>query len=364
MTEAPGHAISASARSAVAAPTRGRTPAHADAAPVFRLGLLALDGTMLSSLSGPADALHVAQILLELRSPNGAPRLEAVMFSARGSTQIRTATGSVLGGIKPLVPEDRFDFVLIPGMDHRRPREILDRRSDFAPELAAIRDFHLRGTRIGATCSGTYLLAMTGLLDGRRATTAWWMANSFRRHFPDVRLEEQSLIVDEGDVVTTGASTAVFTLVLRLLGQHVGEELAQQTARMMLLDSERQSQAPYVSQALLEKPRHSMTEKISRFLERELHNEISVSRLASHCGTSERSLLRHFRQHYGTSPLGYIQHLRVERAKALLEATQLSFDEVVERCGYSDVPSFRKLFKRETSLTPADYRERFRLRAR
>ena len=108
----------------------------------------------------------------------------------------------------------------------------------------------------------------------------------------------------------------------------------------------------------------ALAEKITHFLDKELHNQISVTRLAEHCGTSERSLLRHFRAHYGTSPLGYIQHLRVERAKALLEATQLSFDEVVSRCGYSDVPSFRKLFKRETSLTPADYRERFRLRAR
>jgi len=205
---------------------------------------------------------------------------------------------------------------------------------------------------------------MSGVLDGHRATTSWWMANSFRRHFPRVDLDEQALLVEDGSVVTTGASTAVFSLVVRFIAQTAGEELAQQTGRMMLLDSERQSQAPYVSQALLEKPRHSLAEKITHFLDKQLHNQISVSKLASHCGTSERSLLRHFRAHYGTSPLGYIQHLRVERAKALLEVTQLSFDEVVERCGYSDVPSFRKLFKRETSLTPGDYRERFRLRAR
>lgn len=171
-------------------------------------------------------------------------------------------------------------------------------------------------------------------------------------------------MVEDGNIITTGASTAVYSLVLRLIAQVGGEELAQQTSRMMLLDGERQSQAPYVSQALLEKPRHSLAEKITHFLDKQLHNQITVARLASHCGTSERSLLRHFRANYGTSPLGYIQHLRVERAKALLEATQLSFDEVVERCGYSDAPSFRKLFKRETSLTPADYRERFRLRAR
>lgn len=325
---------------------------------------MAIDGCMLSSLSGPADALHVAQLLAEIRSPANPPRFESVIFSARGAERVRTASGLEISGLKPLARNARFDLVLVPGIDHRRPREIIDKRAEFEPELAAIRALHLRGTRVAATCSGTYLLAMTGLLDGRRATTAWWMAGSFRRHFPEVRLDEQALIIDEGDVVTTGASTAVFSFVIRLIAQAAGDELAQQTSRMMLLDSERQSQAPYVSQAMLEKPRHSLAEKITRFLERELHNQISIARLAAHCGTSERSLLRHFHSHYGVSPLGYIQHLRVERAKALLEATQLSFDEVVERCGYSDVPSFRKLFKRETSLTPADYRERFRLRAR
>lgn len=331
---------------------------------MFRLGLLALDGCMLSSLSAPADALRVAQTLAEIRSPGIPPLFESTVFSVRGAERVRTDCGIEIGGIKPLARNARFDLVLVPGINHHRPREMLDKRSDLAAELAALRALHLRGTRIAGTCSGTFLLAMAGLLDGRRATTSWWLASAFRRHFPAVRLEEQELIVEDGDIITTGASTSVYSLITRIIAEVAGEELAQQTGRLMLLDSERQSQAPYVSQALLEKPRHSMVEKITRFLEKELHNQISVARLASHVGTSERSLLRHFRSHYGTSPLGYIQHLRVERAKALLEATQLSFDEVVERCGYSDVPSFRKLFKRKTSLTPADYRERFRLRAR
>ena len=331
---------------------------------VFRLGLMALDGCMLSSLSGPSDALRVAQTLADIRTPGKGPRFESIVFSPSGAESVVTESGIRIADIKPLGECPDFDLILVPGINHHRPRELLDRRAEFEPALAAIRALHLRGTRIAATCSGTYLLAMSGLLDGHRATTSWWLASAFRRHFPAVQLEEQALLIEDGDVITTGGSTAVFSLVVHVIAQFAGEELAQQTSRLMLLDSDRQSQAPYVSQAMLEKPRHSLGEKISRFLERELHNQISISRLATHCGTSERSLLRHFHAHYGTSPLGHIQHLRVERAKALLEATQLSFDEVVERCGYSDVPSFRKLFKRETSLTPADYRQRFRLRAR
>jgi len=114
---------------------------------------------------------------------------------------------------------------------------------------------------------------------------------------------------------------------------------------------------------LTERPRHSLSEKAERFIQQQLHRELTVSELAEYCDTSERSLLRHFRQHYNASPIGHIQHLRVERAKAFLETTLMSFDEIVERCGYHDSASFRKLFKRATHLTPADYRERFRLRA-
>lgn len=330
----------------------------------FRLGLLALDGCMLSSLSGPADAVHTAQVLAELRSPADAPRFESTVLSARGATRVRSESGMEINVRKHAGRALDFDLVLIPGITHHRPRDILDRRAEFAPEIAFLKELHAHDVRLAATCSGTFVLAMSGLLDGRRATTSWWLGSAFRRHFPAVQLEEQAMLVEDGNLVTTGAATAVFSLIIRFIAATAGEEIAQQTRRMMLLDTVRQSQAPYVSQAMIERPRHSLSEKIVHFLERELHNQISVARLAGHCGTSERSLLRHFQSQFGTHPLGYIQHLRVERAKALLEATQLSFDEVVERCGYHDAPSFRKLFKRETSLTPADYRERFRLRTR
>ncbi|MGA9334138.1 MAG: helix-turn-helix domain-containing protein [Rudaea sp.] len=330
----------------------------------FHLGILVFDGCMASSVTGPADALYVAQRLADIRAPGAAPRFRSTVFSARKKARVRCSAGMEFGGIEPIGENPGFDLVLVPGIDHRTQEDILQQRVRLRPELALLRTLHAGDTRIAATCSGTLLLAMTGLLDGHRATTSWWLASTMRKRFPAIRVEEQSLIVEDGDFVTTGASTAVFSLMIRIIAETAGDELAQQTSRMMLLDLERQSQAPYISQALLEKPRHSLAEKISHFLDRELHNQISVSRLAGHCGTSERTLLRHFRTHYGVGPLSHIQHLRVERAKALLETTQLSFDEVVERCGYSDVPSFRKLFKRETSLTPAVYRERFRLRAR
>jgi transcriptional regulator GlxA family with amidase domain len=332
----------------------------AAAVPRLRLGVLAMDGCMLSSIASACDTLRVAQTLSDIRQP-GAIELQAVVFGARGQRSVASSAGVELGGLPGPVPAD-LDLVLLPGLMHRSPQELVGQLQGLAPELELLRALHLRGVQLAANCSGSFLFAESGLLDGHRATCSWWLANAFRQRYPGVQLEADAMLVEDHGMLTAGGACSLQALMLRLIARVGGEELAQQTARMLLIDTERQSQAPYVSQALMERPRDSMTEKAERFLRHELHREVSVGELAQHCGTSERSLLRHFRTHHGITPLAHIQHLRVERAKALLETTHLSFDEIVERCGYSDSASFRKLFKRATAITPGDYRERYRLR--
>ena len=327
----------------------------------FTLGLLAIDGAILSGVAGPMDILRVAQKLALVRDPATPLRLDAVLIGARGQQTVVGTGGLTLG---PVQPADRpIDLLLVPGYMHSGADDLIARLQDFAPEVALLRSLALRGVPLAASCCGTFLLAEAGLLDDRAATTSWWLHAAFRRRYPRVRVDIERMIVEDGGFTTTGASTAVLSYMLQLLSRHADPALAQHTGRMMLIDPDRQSQAPYISLALTERPRHSLSEKAEHFLQKQLHRELSVAELAEHCGTSERSLLRHFHQHYGSSPLAHIQHLRVERAKALLETTLLSFDEIVGRCGYRDTSSFRKLFKRATSLTPADYRERFRMRA-
>lgn len=327
----------------------------------LRIGMLALEGSVLSSLTGPMDVVRIAQKLAQVRDPGTKLRMETVLLGARGQSQVVGSGGLSIGPVKS--PDLALDLLLMPGFMHSSAEDMVAQLAGFGPEIELLRALHLRGVPLVASCCGTFLLAETGLLDGRRATTSWWLDATFRKRYPQIQLDVDRMVVEDGGVTTTGASTAVLSYVLQLIARKVDPALAQQTARMMLIDPDRQSQAPYISLALTERPRHSLSEKAEHFLNKELHRELSIAELAQFCGTSERSLLRHFRQHYDSSPLAHLQHLRVERAKALLETTLLSFDEVVERCGYSDASSFRKLFKRATSLTPADYRDRFRLRA-
>jgi transcriptional regulator GlxA family with amidase domain len=327
---------------------------------VFTLGLLAMDGAILSSLANPIDTLRIAQKLAYLHDPTTPLRLNAQLMGARPQQHMGCSggvriEGVVCGGNDP-------DVLLVPGFMHGSADDLIRTLHSCGPEIEMIRAMHARGVAIASTCCGAFLLAEAGLLDGRRATVSWWLDAVFRERYPRVQLDADAMLVEDGPVATTGGSSAVVNYILKLIGRVGGDDLAQLTARILLVDPERNSQAPYVSMALRERPRHTLTEKAERYINEALHGEISIGVLAEHCGTSERSLHRHFRAHYGVSPLEHIQHLRVERAKALLESTLLSFDEIVGRCGYSDVSSFRKLFKRATTMTPQDYRERFRLR--
>lgn len=326
----------------------------------FVLGVLAFDGMVLSEVAAAGDIFTVAGHLERARHPGSRLDMRSVVLSADGHTDIATANGMHVQA-QP-VARWRPDALLVPGFMHVSGEEVVDRLSRMPAELALLQSMHEQGVPLVSACCGGFLLAEAGLLEGRRATTSWWLDATFRRRYPGVALDIEKLVVEDGPVTTAGATTAVLGHLLQMVGRVGGAELATQTARVMLMDPERHSQAPYISRALAERPRHSLSERAEKFLQRELHRELSIGELASQCGTSERSLLRHFRTHYGVSPVQHLQSMRVERAKALLETTHLSFEEVMERCGYRDASSFRKLFKRSTHLTPADYRERFRLR--
>jgi transcriptional regulator GlxA family with amidase domain len=216
----------------------------------LRIGILVLDGCMLSSIASATDCLRVAQTLAHIRAPNSPLRMETVLFGARGQQRINTSTGIEIGGLLPEAPED-IDLLLIPGIMHNSAHDLATRVQAMTPEMELLRKLHLRGLPIAGTCSGSYLLAESGLLDGRRATCSWWLAASFRERFHRIRLEADAMVVEDGNLHTAGGACSVQSLMMRLIERAGGTELAQQTSRMLLIDIERQSQAPYVSDALI-----------------------------------------------------------------------------------------------------------------
>lgn len=315
---------------------------------------------LLSTWGAVVDTLLIAQRVADLQMP-GLLHFEGLLLGAGGRRRVRTADGSELA-CAPIADAGGIDLLLAPGLMHGSPGQLIHSLPAHAAEIAEIRRQHAAGVRIASSCCGTFLLAEAGLLDGRRATTSWWLGAAFSQRYPRVRIDATAMLVEDDELITCGGGSGITDLLLRLIGAHGGQALAQLTARLRLHDPERMSQAPFVTEALIERPRSSLGERAERVLQEAVQSDWGVAELARRLGTSERSLLRHFHQHYGESPLAHLQRLRVERAKALLETSLLSFDEIVERCGYRDASSFRRLFKRATALTPADYRERYRLR--
>ncbi|MBK7144460.1 MAG: DJ-1/PfpI family protein [Xanthomonadales bacterium] len=191
----------------------------------LRLGILVFDGVMMSSVAAPSDALRVADQLALLRFGAGAPTFRSELIHARGATSVRTSGGMQLSGI--VAPERDPDVLLLPGIMHGSAAELLAQCATLDVEIALLRAMHERGVRIAGCCTGSFLLAMSGLLDGRTATTSWWLAAAFRQAFPLVELQADALVVESGSVTTAGGATAVLDFVFRQIASRVDPELAQ-----------------------------------------------------------------------------------------------------------------------------------------
>ncbi len=213
-------------------------------------------------------------------------------------------------------------------------------------------------TLVAASCYGTFVLAESGLLNGRPATTTWWLAHEFQQRYPKVLLDADKTLVDSGRAITAGAMTAHTDLSLHVLRRLGGAALARSVSGIMLVDGARTSQRPFMSvqrdysEPLIRRAIEWMTNKLTQ--------PVSIDDLANAMHVSYRTLNRRFIEVTGLTPLAYLQALKIERAKELLEGSHCDFEAITASVGYEDVSSFRRLFKRSTGLSPTQYRRQFK----
>jgi transcriptional regulator GlxA family with amidase domain len=328
---------------------------------VIRIGMLVYPGCLRSSAVLPLDVFSIANRLGFHRAGTQPVEIQSHWVSARAEHSVL-----VEGLSFPTQPlsenETTLDALMLPGIDYRNLDELSSRLARMEPEQAAIRSFAATGKLLVSSCSSTCLVATTGLLDGRRATTSWWLSSYFRTRFPKVILDADQLVVRDGPHISSGGVTSSLDLALWLVGHFAGEQLRQNTAKVLVIDGHRASQAPFVADAMIQSDGHAIIERARRWINQRLDQDWSMAELAQYCHTSQRTLLRRFHAVLGVNPTQYTQQLRVERAKALLESTRLSLEAVTSRCGYEDVSTFSKVFKRWAQVSPREYRSRFSLR--
>lgn len=244
------------------------------------------------------------------------------------------------------------DTILIPGW----------RNPDEPPPPRLIRTLlaaHKRGARLVSICSGIFVLAATGLLDGRRATTHWKYVAKLASAFPSIQIQADVLYVDEGDILTSAGSAAGIDLCLHIIRKDFGTLIANKVARRLVVSPHREGgQAQFIETPVGETSSPWLS-NLLEWIQNRLHDNITVEELADHARMSKRTLTRRFAASTGSSPLEWVTSLRIRRAKDLLETTALSVEEVADRCGFGSAPTLRHHFRTRVRLTPNGYRACF-----
>jgi len=222
-----------------------------------------------------------------------------------------------------------------------------------------LRQQHANGAILGGVCVGSILLAESGLLDGRSATTHWTSAQTFAERYPAIRLKADTPIVDDGDLITTAGLMAWSELGLRLVDRLLGPSIATSTARFLVVEhSDSASECGSNFSPILSHGDASIL-KVQHWLQGTGATDVSLTVMAERAGLEERTFLRRFRTATGLKPTEYCQHLRVGKAREMLEFTNGTIDHIAWTVGYQDPGAFRVTFKKITGLAPSDYRARF-----
>jgi transcriptional regulator GlxA family with amidase domain len=276
-------------------------------------------------------------------------------FTACGvrAGNVPSTTGFAIDVPRGLDAVAEADTVLVPGL---RPPQW----PPPAAALDALRAAHERGARVASICTGAFVLAQAGLLDGRRATTHWAHAERLARHYPAVTVDPGVLYVDEGDVLTSAGVAAGIDLCLHLVRRDHGAEVANAVARRIVVAPHRDGGQAQFVEAPLPPAGNRGLEATRAWAAHRLREPLTVAAMARHAACSERTFARRFRAETGTTPLQWLLGQRVLHARRLLEATDLPVEHVADEAGFGTAASLRSHFRRATATTPLAYRRTFR----
>ena len=313
---------------------------------MHRVVAVATDRVVPFDLATPCEVFHCVKLA------NGKPGYRVRVAGTAREIDAGTFRMKVHYGLDEL---SRADTVVLAG--------IADASAPVDPKLIrAVQRAARRGARIASICSGAFLLAATGLLDGKRATTHWLGAAELARRHPRVRVDPDVLYVDEGRILTSAGAAAAFDLCLHIVRRDYGSAVAVAAARASVMPLERDGgQSQFIAHPP-PAPDGASLSPLLAWLEANLHAPLTLDAIARRAAASVRSLNRRFRAQTGTTPLQWLLRARVRRAQLLLETTTHSVERIATSAGFGSATSFREHFRRIVATTPQAYRRAFRHR--
>jgi len=305
--------------------------------------------SILSSIIGPFKAFNSANAYLE---KTGRPRMFDIHLV--GLTKETRLYDGLFSVHPDMLMRDvqQTDLIIIPPT----PPQCLHLNMDFVPWITTS---YKKGTEVASLCLGAFLLASTGLLKGKKATTHWSATDGFRRMFPDVDLVPEKIITDENGIYTSGGAYSFINLVLHIIEKYAGRDVSIFLAKMMEVEIERKSQSPFTIFMGQKEHEDEPIKKAQEYIETNVGQKISVDQLAGLFLLSRRNFERRFKKATANTPVEYLQRVKIEAAKKSLEHSRENINEVMYAVGYSDSKAFRTIFKKITGLSPLDYRKKY-----
>ncbi len=328
---------------------------------VIKVAVFAYDDCLATSIAGPIDMFKFANTHSELVSKPHKPRFSWVVVSTDGRP-VKTSGGLMIHVDGDLNTALDADIVMIASLDHAHGHEVLQlvRKMNNLVSPWLIR-LHRGNVILAAQCSGAFFLAESGLLNGLSATTSWWLSPTLKKNYPQVKVKSEALVVEEDQLVSCGAFGSYMNLCVQLIEQFAGREIATRCAKTALIHTQPISQAPLVPLYRGVQHQDSVIFNAINWMKENLQTEISINDMGARFALSPRTFNRRFKESTGKPPKNYLQNLRIEAARHLLERSSMTLEDIVREVGYQDLSSFRRLFKRELQLSPIEYRRQFSL---
>lgn len=329
----------------------------------FKVIIVGFDGVLGSALTGALDLFSFTGVSWQrfLDEPVE-PRFN-VQIASLGGVDIRCSNRLIMQAHCDIAKVLDCDLLLIPTIGDSIDK-VLSQNSKL---IAHIKRLANTKADIASNCSGAFFLAKAGLLDGKVATTHWGYASKFKAEYPLVDLQENQFVTQSksasknqsGNIFCAAGGSAFYDLGLLLIERYCGREISTQVAKTQIIDSKRGNQNSYTNVSLHRPHSDPLVKQVQEFIEENFRQPMQVSHLATMVNVTPRTLNRRFQACVAMRPIEYIQAVRIEQAKRLLELGDVTIKSLAEQVGYDDISSFTRLFKRATELTPKEYQEKF-----
>jgi transcriptional regulator GlxA family with amidase domain len=249
----------------------------------------------------------------------------------------------------------KTNLIIIPSLNHNYQKAI----SGNGPLVDWIEQQYKTGAEIASICTGAFLLASSGLLNGKTCSTHWAFANTFREMFPKVNLQTDRLITDESGIYTNGGAYSFLNLIIYLVEKYFDRQTAIFCSKVFQIEIDRQSQSAFIIFAGQKTHGDEMIKQAQTYIENNLHEKISIEDLSSRFAVGRRNFDRRFIKATGNTPVEYAQRARIEAAKKAFETSRKNINEAMYEVGYSDVKAFREVFRKITGMSPLEYRRKY-----